>query len=137
MLEIGILHWDIKAKTGISKSQVYRLQNKAINRRWDPKISGIVEVHHVEDTPRSEQLQISQEIVDLILKTVTQNSTTWGWSCSRIAYEVSLVLKESQAIITEVSGVTMWRILQQNMYFSYKRTVKPGLKLEDKEVRLK
>ena len=33
LLEIGIPHWDIKAKTGISKSQVYRLQNKAINCR--------------------------------------------------------------------------------------------------------
>ena len=33
LLEIGIPHWDIKAKTGISKSQVYRLQNKAINHR--------------------------------------------------------------------------------------------------------
>src|SRR5450432_1046824 len=53
LLEIGIPHWDIKAKTGISKSQVYRLRNKAINRGWDPKISSIVEVHHVEDTPRS------------------------------------------------------------------------------------
>ena len=137
LLEIGIPHWDIKAKTGISKSQVYRLRNKAINRGWDPKISGIAEVHHVEDTPRSRRPQISQEIVDLILKTVTQNSTTQGWSCSRIAYEVSLVLKESQAVIKEVSGVTVWRILRQNMYFSYKRTVKPGLKLEDKEVRLK
>jgi hypothetical protein len=51
LLEIGIPHWDIKAKTGISKSQVYRLRNKAINRGWDPKISGIVEVHYIEDTP--------------------------------------------------------------------------------------
>jgi uncharacterized protein YerC len=33
LLEIGILYWDIKAKTGISKSQVYRLRNKAINCR--------------------------------------------------------------------------------------------------------
>jgi len=78
LLEIGIPHWDIKAKTGISKSQVYRLRNKAINRGWDPKISSIVEVHHVDDTPRSGRPQISQEIIDLILKTITQNSTTRG-----------------------------------------------------------
>ena len=32
LLEIGILYWDIKVKTGISKSQVYKLQNKTINR---------------------------------------------------------------------------------------------------------
>jgi hypothetical protein len=71
------------------------------------------------------------------LKTVTQNSTIQGWSCSRIAYKVSLVLKESQNTISEVSGVTVWRVLCRNKYFSYKRTVKPGLKLEDKKARLK
>jgi hypothetical protein len=32
LLELGILHWDIKAKTGVSKSALYKLQNKAINR---------------------------------------------------------------------------------------------------------
>jgi hypothetical protein len=61
----------------------------------------------VEDTPRSGQLKVSQDVVDLILKTVTQNSTTRGWSCSRIAYEVSLVLKESQAAKSKVSDMTV------------------------------
>jgi hypothetical protein len=32
LLELGIPHWDIKAKTGVSKSQLYKLWNKAINR---------------------------------------------------------------------------------------------------------
>jgi hypothetical protein len=78
LLELGIPHWDIKAKTGVSKSQLYKLQNKAINRGWDSKKSGIVEVYHVEDTPRSRRLKVSQDVVDLILKIVTQNSTTQG-----------------------------------------------------------
>jgi hypothetical protein len=106
-LELGIPHWEIKAKTKISKSQLYKLRNKAINRGWDPKVSGIVEVHHVEDAPRSGRPKVSQNVVDLILKTVTQNSTTRGWSCSQIAYEVSLALKESQAAESTVSEVTV------------------------------
>jgi hypothetical protein len=106
-LELGIPHWDIKAKTGVSKSQLYKLRNKAINQGWDPKVSGIVEIHHVEDISRSGRPKISQAAADLILKTVTQNSTTRGWSCSRIAYEVSLVLKESQAVESKVSEMTV------------------------------
>ena len=69
--------------------------------------------------------------MDSVLQTVTRNSTTRGWSCARIAFEVSS-LSESQ-----VSQRTVWRILQEHQYFSYKRTVKPGLKLEDKAARLK
>jgi hypothetical protein len=137
LLELGIPHWDIKAKTGVSKSQLYKLRNKAINRGWDPKKSSIVEVYHVEDTPHSRRPKVSQDVVDLILKMVTQNSTTQGWPCSRIAHEVSLVLKESQAAKLEVSEMTVWRVLRQNNYFSYKQTVKLGLKLEDKAARLR
>src|SRR5277367_2094772 len=43
-LELNILHFEITAKTGISKSQIYKLRDKAISRSWDPKVSGIVEV---------------------------------------------------------------------------------------------
>jgi hypothetical protein len=84
-LELNIPHFEITAKTGISKAQIYKLRDKAISRGWDPKVSGIVEVHHVEDAPRSGRPKTSQSIIDLILKTVTQNSTTRGWSCNRIA----------------------------------------------------
>ncbi len=131
-LELGIPHLVITAKTGISKSQVYRLREKAISRGWDPKVSGVVEVHHVEDGSRSGRPKTSQDVVDLVLKTVTQNSTTRGWSCNRIAYEVSQVPG-----ISQVSGPTVWRVLREHRYFSYKRTVKPRLKIEDKEARLK
>jgi hypothetical protein len=31
LLELGIPHWDIKAKTRVSKSQLYKLWNKVIN----------------------------------------------------------------------------------------------------------
>jgi hypothetical protein len=77
-LELNILHLEITAKTGISKAQLYKLQDKAISRGWDLKVSGIVEVHHVEDAARSGRPKTSQSVIDLILKTVTQNSTTCG-----------------------------------------------------------
>jgi hypothetical protein len=64
------------------------------------------------------------------LKTVIQNSTTRGWSCSRIVFEV---LSLSAISVSEKS---VWRVLRKHKYFSYKRTVKPGLKLEDKVVYL-
>src|ERR1700730_17075282 len=131
-LELGIPHLEITRKTGVSKAQLYKLRDKALSRGWDPKISGIVEISHIEDAPCSEQPKVSQDVTDHILKTVTQNSTTRGWSCARIAYEVSLIPG-----ISQVSEKTVWRVLRENKYFSYKRTVKPGLKLEDKAARLK
>src|SRR6059058_316153 len=84
-LELNIPHFEITSRTGISKAQIYKLRDKAISRGWDPKVSGIVEIHHVEDAPRSGRPKISQGVIDLILKTVTKNSTTRGWSCNRIA----------------------------------------------------
>jgi len=126
-LDLGIPHSEITKRTGISKAQLYKTRDKAISRGW---VSGIVEVFHVEDAPRSGQPKVSQELVDSILKTVTQNSTTQGWSCSRIAFEVSSLSAIS------VSEKSVWRVLCKHKYFSYKRTVKPGLKLEDKVARL-
>jgi hypothetical protein len=99
---------------------------------WDPKVSEIVEVHHVEDAPRSRRPKIPQSVIDLILKTVIKNSTTRTWSCNRIAWEVSSIPSTPS-----VSGMTVWRTLKENSYSSFKRTVKPGLKLKDKAARLK
>jgi hypothetical protein len=134
LLELNIPHLEITAQTGISKAQIYSLREKAISQGWDPKISRIVEVHHVEDTLCSGRPKTSQDIIDLILKTVTQNSTTRGWSCTRIAHKVSSIPRTPSV---SVSGSTVWRVLRRNGYCSYKRTVKPGLKLEDKAKRLK
>jgi hypothetical protein len=127
--ELGIPYAEITKKTGISTAQLYKIRNKAISRGW---VSGIVEVFHVEDISRSGRPKTSQAIVDSVLKTVTQNSTTRGWSCARIAFEVSSISTTST-----VSEKTVWRILCKHKYFSYKQTVKPGLKLADKIARLK
>ena len=90
-LELNIPYFEITAKTGVSKAYIYKLREKAISQGWDPKVSGIVKVHHVEDAPCSRRPKASQSVIDLILKTVTKNSTTRGQSCSRIAQEVSFM----------------------------------------------
>jgi hypothetical protein len=87
--ELDNPHQEITRRTGISTAQLYKLWDKAISQGWDPKVSGIVEVSHVEDAIRSGRLKTSQAISNLVLKTITQNSTTQGWSCARIAHEVS------------------------------------------------
>ena len=130
-LNLGIPHAEITKNTGISKAQLYKIRDKAISRGWNPEISGIVKVSHVEDGARSGRPKASQELVDFVLQTVTQNSTTRGWSCTRIAFEVSSL---STSLISQK---TVWRILREHQYFSYKRTVKPSLKLENKAARLK
>src|SRR5450432_3174202 len=131
-LELGLPIFQIINKTGISKTRIYAIRKEALLRGWDPNISTIIEVYHVDDSTRSGRPKISQEVIDLILETVTKNSITRGWSCKRIAYEVT-----SKSSKYKVSTTTIWRTLKEHGYSSYKRTMKPGLKLEDKERRLK
>jgi hypothetical protein len=88
-LELGLPIFQITNKTGISKTRIYAIRKEALLRGWDPNISTIIEVYHVDDSTRSGRPKISQEVIDLILETVTKNSTTRGWSCKRIAYEVT------------------------------------------------
>ena len=85
-----------------------------------------------KDNPRTGRPKTSQVVIDLILATVTRNSTTRKWSCKRIAYEVSNTLG-----IATISTRTIYNILTKNGYSCYKKTVKPRLKDEDKEARLK
>jgi hypothetical protein len=70
-LDLKIPQPEITTRTGISKSQIYALRIKTINCGW---VFGIVNISHVEDAPRAGQLKTSQDIIDSILKTVTQNS---------------------------------------------------------------
>jgi hypothetical protein len=77
-LELGLPHFQITAKTGISKAQIYKLREKALSRGWNPIISRIIEVHHVEDGSCSGRPRLAQNAIDLILEIVTRNSTTRG-----------------------------------------------------------
>jgi transposase len=122
----------ITAFTHIKKSRVYSLRTEAIRRGWDPQVSKVVEVHHMEDAKRSGWPKTSQVVIDLIIATVTKNSTTHGWSCSQIAYSVS----ETPGI-QPVSASTVYRVLTTEGFSTYKRTVKPGLTKDQKDARLK
>ena len=104
-LDLGIPHLEITKRTGISKVQIYKIRDKAISRGWDPQISEVVEVFHIEDRARSGRPKTSQDLVDSVLQTVTRNSTTRSWSYARIAFEVSSLS------LSQISQRTVWRIL--------------------------
>ena len=102
LLDRNVPHHEITTQTNISKTQIYSLREKAISQGWDLTISRIVKVYYIEDVPYSGQPKTSPEIIDLILKTVTQNSTTRGWSCNRIVYKVS-----TKSFLVSISGSTV------------------------------
>jgi len=120
----------IKEQTGITKSSLYKLRTKAISRGWDP--FKVLETWHVDDAPRSGRPPISTATAKFIIETITRNSTTRGWSCARIASEVS-----NTPSWKPVSASTVYRTLTLKGYGVFKRTVKPGLTIEQMAERLK
>jgi transposase len=124
----------ITLELSMSKSAINKLQEKAISRRWSPNPvrKQVVEPHHVDDAPRSGRPKTSTATAELILKTMLKNSTTRGWSCKRIASEVSAIPGWQV-----VSPSTVYRVLIEHGYGVYKRTVKPRLTKEQMEERLK
>ena len=128
--EDGVPHEKITAQTGVSKSGCYKLRSKAISRRWDPL--GILETWHVDDAPHPGRPKTSTATALFIIEIMTKNSTTRGWSCARIAAEVS-----NTPGWQPVSQRTVYRVLTENGYGVFKRTVKPGLTEEQKAARLR
>lgn len=131
LLEIGMLVEQITALTFIKKSRIYILRKEALCRGYNPSISKIVEVYHVEDAKRSGRPKTFQVVIDLIIATVTKNSTTREYSCAQIASKVS-----ATPSISSVSASTVWRTLKAERYSMYKRTVKLGLNADQKKKRL-
>ena len=76
--------------------------------------------------------RISTATALFIIKTMTRNSITRGWSCEMITAEVSRTPRQQP-----VSKSTVYNVLSQNGYGVFKRTVKPGLTNEMKAARLK
>ena len=110
---------------------MYKLRTKAVSRRWDP-VGGILETWHVDDAPYPRRPKTSTATVLFIIETMTKNSTTRGWSCARIAAEVSSTPRRQP-----VSQSTVYRVLTENGYSVFKRTVKLGLSNKMKKARLK
>jgi hypothetical protein len=119
--------WD---QTKVSRASVYKIRTKAVSRGW--KEGSIIEIEHVDDAPRSRRPKTSTATALFIIEVVTKNSTNRGWSCARIAQEVS-----STPGRQPVSASTVYRVMKENGYGVFKRTVKPGLQEEDKAARLK
>jgi hypothetical protein len=70
--------------TGISRSQIFRLYLKVRERRWDPSINMRLEDRHLEDAERSDRPPISMEARAYIIKVITKNAITRGYSYKRI-----------------------------------------------------
>jgi hypothetical protein len=125
----GLDHAKVTAKTGFTRSGLYKLREKAVSRGW--RTGEIVEIWHVDDAPRPGRAKISTALVEHIIQIVTKNSTTRQWSCARIAAEVTATPGWQP-----ISASTVYRVLTADSYGVFKRTVKPGLKEADKQRRL-
>jgi hypothetical protein len=106
----GVPHEKITAQTGVSRSGLYKLRAKAVSRGWDPD-GGILETWHVDGAPRPRRPKTSTATALFIIETTTKNSTTRGWSCARIAAEVSNTPGRQP-----VSQSTVYRVLTENGY---------------------
>ena len=120
---------EVTAKTGVAQSSLYKIRAKACSRGWAPH--KILETWHVDDAPHTGRPPISTALVKFIVQTMAKNSTTQGWSCERIAAEVS-----NTPSWQSVSTSTVYRALKQEGYGVFKKTVKPGLTIEQMEARL-
>jgi len=58
-LELETPIFQIEAKTGVGKAQIYNIRKKALARGWDPTISTIIEPHHIDDSFRSGRSKVS------------------------------------------------------------------------------
>lgn len=86
----------------------------------------------MDDALRPRRPKTSTATALFIIETMTKKSTTRGWSCARIAAEVSSTPRRQP-----ISQSTVYRVLTENGYSVFKRTVKPGLSNEMKMARLK
>jgi len=129
LFENGIPIDEVIAKTGIALSIIYKIRAKACSRGWEPH--KILETWHINNAPYKERPRISTALVKFIVAIVTKNSTTRGWSCERIAAEVS-----NTSGWQPVSASTVYRSLKQERYKVFKKTVKPGLTTDQMKAHL-
>jgi hypothetical protein len=71
-----------------------------------------LEIWHTDDAKRSGRPPISTALAKFIIETMTKNSTTRGWSCARIASEVS-----GTPGWQKVPASTVYRVLNNLEYY--------------------
>jgi Transposase len=132
LYEFGLPFHQIMALTNIRERTVQKLRERAIARGYDPLICKHLLIRYVKDAPKSGRPPIHESVKSIIIKVVTQNSTTRQYSTNRIAAEVCLLLGKLKA----VSPRTCYRVLKAEGYNTCKQTVKPGLIEQMKKERL-
>ena len=93
----------------------------------------IVQIEYIDNALRPRRPGIPQSMIDLIIKTITCNSTTRGWLCARIRQEIYNTLGITPNEVLSISTI-VWTLKKQG-YGVYKRTVKPGLNKKQKDAR--
>jgi hypothetical protein len=83
----------------------------------------------VTDALCPRRLKISTATALLVIEIVTKNSTSRGFSCKEISDQIA-----AMPGVQNASPSSVYRILTDNGYGVFKRTVKPGLKKEDKKI---
>ena len=123
LYEAGLPFHQILALTRIGQRTVQSLKQRAVARGYDPSICKDLLLSYVEDAPRSGRPPIAESVKSMIIRVVTQNSTTRQYSTNRITAEVCELLGKEKA----VSLRTCYRVLEAEGYSSCKQTVKPSL----------
>lgn len=118
----------IERLTTISRPHIYCLHAKALERSWNPDVCMKLEDSHLANAERTSRPPISIEAAAAIVKVVTKNSITRGYSCKRIAQEV-------KSLGHFVAPRTVYKILKAEGYSCCKLTVKPGLNKEIKKAQ--
>jgi hypothetical protein len=94
LLSKGIKLNKIKTDTSLSKSVIYRLQKKAISCGYDPSKDQKILVTYVEDAPKvSRPKKCTLELEEVVIKTISKNSTTRELSTQKIADMLTPLVK--------------------------------------------
>jgi len=69
---------------GISRNQIYTLAATARERGWQQDTNIVIKVEHIQNAPRSGRPSISPLVITCVLKVITRNLTTCGFSYKTI-----------------------------------------------------
>ena len=90
-----------------------------------------METWHIDNAACPKRPKISTATTLLVIEIITKNSTSKSFSCKEVLDRIA-----AMPGIQNASPNSVYRILIDNNYGVFKRTIKPGLKEEDKKARL-